>query len=125
MSPKTMPTRISAIPPRRKSRRALMAANPASSDSRVEDMILSAGVADMAPLGLLRLEGKLQRQLNLPRIEHRARRTVKRVRRAFQVSSCAAAAECRRVRRAEIRSAIDRVEKTDVRGVEKVESLGD
>ncbi len=48
MSPKTMPTRISAIPLRRKRRRALIAANPASSCSRVEDMLLNAGDPDMA-----------------------------------------------------------------------------
>src|SRR5260370_9761845 len=77
------------------------------------------------PAAAQALEIKLQRQLNLPRVEYRARRAVKRIRRAFQVSGRARAPECRGIHRAEIRRAVDGVKKPDVRGVEEIESFGD
>src|SRR6266478_746134 len=71
------------------------------------------------------LKVKLQRQLELPRVEHGPRRPVQRVRRTFQISRCAGAAESRRIHGAEIRRAIYRVEEPDIRRVEKVERLRD
>src|SRR5262249_50077375 len=71
-----------------------------------------------------RLEVELQRQLDLPRIEHRARRAVERVRRAFGVRERATlAAECPGINGTEVRSAIDGVEEANVGGVEQVEGF--
>src|ERR1700682_416674 len=69
-----------------------------------------------------RLEIELQRPLTLPRIEHRARRSVKCIRRSLQMIAIRAVAlESGRIHRTEIRSAIYRVEEPNIGGVEKVE----
>src|SRR4029077_18742104 len=69
------------------------------------------------------LEVKLQRQLNLPGVEHRTRRPVQRVRRTFQIAVRTGASEGAGIKGAEIRRTIDSVEEPNIRGVEKVERL--
>src|SRR5579859_158462 len=75
--------------------------------------------------GTSALKIKLQRQLNLPRIEHRPWRPIQRIRRPFQVAIRRGTAECRGIHRAEIRRAVHRVEKSNVSGVKQVERLRD
>src|SRR5258708_12644178 len=75
------------------------------------------------PAAAQALEIKLQRQLNLPRVEYRARRAVKRIRRAFQVSGRARAPECRGIHRAEIRRPVDGLQKPDVLVIEQLETF--
>src|SRR2546430_1381221 len=65
-----------------------------------------------------------QRELDLPRIENRSRRTVSRIRRAFKISRW----RCRTIRRrgvewAKISRAISRVEEAHVDRIENVEGL--
>src|SRR6267378_5189099 len=71
------------------------------------------------------LEVKLQRQLDLPRVKHRARRPVKWVRRPFRVIRCASTAKRRWIGWTEIRRSVDRVEEPDVRCIEQVKRLRD
>src|SRR6267142_4075398 len=71
------------------------------------------------------LEVKLQRQLDLSRIKHRARRSVKWVRRPFRIVSRASTAKRRWIGGTEIRRSVDRVEEPDVRCIEQVKRLRD
>src|SRR6267378_744214 len=71
------------------------------------------------------LEVKLQRQLDLSRIKHRARRPVKWVRRPFRVIRCASTAKRRWIGGTEIRRSVDRVKEPDVSCIEKVKRLRD
>src|ERR1700687_2610167 len=72
-----------------------------------------------------RLEVEFQRQLNLPWVIDRPGRAVERIRRAFQVSGCAGAAECRRIHGTKIRRTIYSVEEPNIGRVEKIERLRD
>src|SRR6267142_3252736 len=71
------------------------------------------------------LEVKLQRQLDLPRVKHRARRRVKWVRRPFRIVSRASTAKRRWIGGTEIRRSVDRVEEPDVRCIEQIKRLRD
>src|SRR5258707_15513499 len=71
------------------------------------------------------LEVKLQRQLDLSRIKHRARRPVKWVRRPFQIVGRAGTAKRRWIGWTEIRRSVDGVKEPDVRCIEEVKSLRD
>src|SRR4029077_16925698 len=72
------------------------------------------------------LEVELQRQLDLPRVEHRPRRPIQRVRRTLAIPAIRTVAEERgRIHRTEIRRAIDRIEKPNIGRVRKVEGFRD
>src|SRR5438552_5991980 len=64
-----------------------------------------------------------QRELDLPRIKHRARRSIKRIGRAFTERRRAAAILCGRVLVAEIRRPISGVKETDVDVIHQIKGL--
>src|SRR5947209_16670693 len=70
----------------------------------------------------LELKGEAQRQLQLPRIKHRARRAVSRVGRAFAEVG-AGAADRDTTNGAKIRGAIGGIEEADIYGVEQIEGF--
>src|SRR5207237_5300801 len=71
----------------------------------------------------MKSEVQTQRELDLPRIKHRARRSIKRIGRAFAERRRAAAILRGWVLVAEIRSPISGVKETDVDVVHQVEGL--
>src|SRR5438477_6748970 len=71
----------------------------------------------------MKSEVQTQRELDLPRIEHCARRSIKRIGRAFTERRRAAAILCGRVLVAEIRRPISGVKETDVDVIHQVKGL--
>src|SRR6267378_2916792 len=95
----------------------------APSTNPLESALIKKG-GEGYPIAIF-LEVKLQRQLDLPRIKHRARRPVKWVRRAFRVIRCASTAKRRWIGGTEIRRAVDSIKEPDVRCIEQIKRLRD
>src|SRR5262249_33480148 len=100
--------------------------SPRSNPAKSRATSCPQSVCNLLSLGLHRLEVELNRELNLPGVIDRPRRTIQRVRRTFQETRRSnGTAECRRIEWAEVRRTVDPLEEAYVQRVRQVEGLSE